>query len=253
MSQKNTNKLQTSSTDNNILKIVTLGDTFVGKTGLIFKFTEGSLGYQGSTIGVDFKLKTINVTGKEVKLEIWDTAGQERYRRAAAAYLNKAHGAILCYAVNNRNSFVEIEKWIEQIKHSPSKDIPMMLVATKKDVDTCKDAFTLPRCVDEIEGKALAAKYRVPFIETSSVDGTNVDEVFETIAKLALEKNEVVVEPQPEIFEENVCCLWGFLCPSKKKKEGIKNQEKFASLILMTSPEKKLDKRIQSYEDRVLK
>jgi len=262
MSQNKTYKVKPSSSYHFLAKIVTLGDSTIGKSSLIMKFTEGSFIYsQLPTIGVDLKYKTIDVGSKRVKLEICDTAGQERFRRIATDTLKKVQGVILCYAVNDRGSFENIGKWIEQIKNSPSKDALIILVATKSDVDTNHSDLTAARCVPEAEGQALAAQYGVPFLETSAVDGTNVNEVFETIAKMALKINESIVvpqpqhepEPKPDISEDNVCCLWGFLCPSKKMKEGVTSQKKVVGSIMMTSQERRLDKRFQSYEDQVLK
>jgi len=206
-----------------LAKIVTLGDSSIGKSSLIQKFTEEKFVYsQLPTIGVDYKFKTVNVESKKVKLMIWDTAGQERFRKIATDALKKAHGVILCYAVNDRKSFMNIENWMKQIKSSPSKDALIVLVATKRDVDTSHSDFLAERCVDEAEGQALATQYDVPFLETSAVDGTNVNEVFDTIAKLALKKNESECETESEILETNVCSLWGFLKLFWKNKEKVK-------------------------------
>jgi len=248
MSEKahRTYKTKASSSYDFLAKIVTLGDTTIGKSSLILKFTEGSFTYsQLPTIGVDYKLKTVAVEGKKLKLEIWDTAGQERFRSIATDNLKKAHGIILCYAVNNRESFMNIEYWMEQINNSASRNSPIILVATKKDVDACQNDFLPPRSVDEAEGRALAAKYGIAFLETSSVDGTNIKEVFETIGKLVLQKHDPVPEPQPiEPIEEN--CFFAFLKLFKKEKKEVKKPNKaLKNSIIIASEQKGLYQRVQ--------
>jgi len=251
MSQKNTSKPKPPSRYDYIAKVTILGDSTVGKSSLVTKFTENFFSYnQLLTVGVDFKLKTVNVAGKKVKLEIWDTSGQERFRKIATDNLKRAHGVILCYAVNDRDSFMHIESWMEQIKNSPSKDAPIVLVATKKDLYICKDDKddeNSPRHVDEAEGKALAVKYGVPFLETSSADGTNVKEVFETISRLVLEKHDPVIEP----LENPNCCLLAFSKLFGKNKEEAKKQKRVVKgTIMMTSQNKPHYKIINNYEDR---
>jgi len=99
-----------------LAKVFIIGDSGVGKTNLLTKFCDGVFkDSYVATIGVDFKLKTINVDDAKVKLQIWDTAGQERFRNITQTYYKGAAGIILAYAVNNKQSFKNIASWIKQI------------------------------------------------------------------------------------------------------------------------------------------
>ena len=99
-----------------LAKVIIIGDSGVGKTNLLTKFCDGVFkDSYVATIGVDFKLKTINVDDAKVKLQIWDTAGQERFRNITQTYYKGAAGIILAYAVNNKQSFKNIASWSKQI------------------------------------------------------------------------------------------------------------------------------------------
>lgn len=98
-------------------KLIVIGDSGVGKTNIIIQFTEEYFkDNYVATIGVDFKVKNIQVDDKKIKLQIWDTAGQERYKNITEAYYKGAAGIVLVYAVNDRNSFMNLEKWIVQMQ-----------------------------------------------------------------------------------------------------------------------------------------
>lgn len=98
-------------------KLIVIGDSGVGKTNIIIKFTEEYFkDNYVATIGVDFKVKTIQVDDKKIRLQIWDTAGQERYKNITETYYKGAAGIVLVYAVNDRNTFVNLEKWIVQMQ-----------------------------------------------------------------------------------------------------------------------------------------
>jgi len=125
--------------------------------------------------GVDFKIKTIEIEGKKIKMQIWDTAGQERFRTITQTYYKGAMGIIMTYAINDRNSFNNINNWMKQIKEHALDHVCSLLVGNKKDV---KD-----RVVDESEGKQLADSYNIPFMETSAKEGTNIQECFQNIGK----------------------------------------------------------------------
>ena len=200
-------------------------------------------------LGIDYKLKIIPVNNKRLKLEIWDTAGQEQFRSFATTVLKQAHGAILCYAVNDRKSFMNVEYWMELIKQSSSKNTPIVLVATKKDIDTRQYDFLPERCVDMAEGQALAAKYGIPFLETSAVDGTNVSEVFEAIGRQVLERYEPVPEPiHVPVEPERKGCFTAFLklfAGDKKEQEVEVNKPARNSIMISSSIKKGVYQRTQ--------
>ena len=108
-------------------------------------------------------------------MQIWDTAGQERFRTITQTYYKGAMGIIMTYAINDRNSFNNINNWMKQIKEHALDHVCLLLIGNKKDMKE--------RAVDESEGKALADSYNIPFMETSAKEGTNIQECFLTIGK----------------------------------------------------------------------
>lgn len=120
-------------------------------------------------------MKTIDVEGKKVKVQIWDTAGQERFKTITQTYYKGAMGIILGYAVTDRDSFQNIENWMKQIKQHASEDVCKILVGNKCDMPD--------RVVSTEEGKRLADSYGVKFFETSAKEDMNVNDAFHTIAK----------------------------------------------------------------------
>jgi len=138
-----------------------------------------------TTIGVAFATKSIVVDTenqpdaqqkKSVKLQVWDTAGQERYRALSSAYYRGALGALVVYDITNRQSLESIPKWLEEIDRYCTQDIVVILVGNKLDLDD-------QRCITIEEGKALAAKENMFFIETSAKDATNIEKAFVLLSK----------------------------------------------------------------------
>ena len=155
-------------------KILLLGDSSVGKTCFLKRYTENT--FQDaylSTIGFDFKYKLVTLEdGKIVKVQLWDTAGEERFRTIAKSYYKGAHGIVLRYDVTNRKTYENIRKWMNQIKDDSSSNISIILVANKID---CENEY---RQVTKEEGKTLAKSNNLPIFEASAKDNINVEESF---------------------------------------------------------------------------
>ena len=139
-----------------------IGDSGVGKTNLITRFTENY--YKESyvaTIGVDFKIKTIMVEGKKIKMQVWDTAGQERFRHITSVYYKGSDGIALAFSLSDAKSFENIEKWMQQIEEHAPKNVAKILVGTKNDlVDD--------RVVSIEVAKRLAESYDISYLELSA-------------------------------------------------------------------------------------
>ncbi len=138
-------------------------------------------------VGIEFKSKTIHVEGKRVKLQIWDTCGQERFRAISRYHYRNAMGVLLCYAIDNRESFEKIEYWLEEVKkYANEKEICFVLVGTKSDLVN-------QRVVSHDEGRRLAETHGMKFFETSAKENLNIDEAFLALAKdigVVLKKKE---------------------------------------------------------------
>lgn len=159
-----------------IFKIVLLGDSGVGKSNLVFRFTKNEFNKDSkSTIGVEFATKTVQIEdNKLVKAQIWDTAGQERYRSIASSYYRGAVGALLVYDVTDRNSFNHVPMWLKEVEENAEKDCLIMLVGNKMDLNDQRTVFVR-------DGRSFARKNGLAFIETSALDATGVDTAFQRI------------------------------------------------------------------------
>jgi Ras-related protein Rab-11A len=165
-----------SSLSKFIFKIVLLGDSGVGKSNLVFRFTKNEFNKDSkSTIGVEFATKTVQIEdNKLVKAQIWDTAGQERYRSIASSYYRGAVGALLVYDVTDRNSFNHVPMWLKEVEENAEKDCLIMLVGNKTDLTEQRTVFVR-------DGRSFARKNGLAFIETSALDATGVDTAFQRI------------------------------------------------------------------------
>merc|ERR1712183_1159691 len=160
-----------------LFKLLLIGDSGVGKTCVLFRFSEDQFNSTFiSTIGIDFKIRTIELDGKKVKLQIWDTAGQERFRTITTAYYRGAMGIMLVYDITNMKSFENIKNWIRNIEEHASGDVEKMILGNKKDMEE-------KRVVAEEKGQMLAMEYNIKFLETSAKEGDNIEKAFFTMAK----------------------------------------------------------------------
>jgi len=165
-----------------MFKVLLLGDAGVGKTSLMLRFSEDVFNKTYiSTIGVDFKLRTIEVDGKRVRLQVWDTAGQERFHAISVSYYRTAVGIMLVYDISRRRSFENIAKWLRNIDEHAKEDVIKLLVGNKCDL-------LGPRDVKREEGEKLAQEYDMSFFETSAKENESIEDAFECIAKEIMER-----------------------------------------------------------------
>ncbi|AED90618.1 RAB GTPase homolog 8C [Arabidopsis thaliana] len=142
---------------------------------------------------IDFKIRTVELDGKRIKLQIWDTAGQERFRTITTAYYRGAMGILLVYDVTDESSFNNIRNWMKNIEQHASDNVNKILVGNKADMDESK------RAVPTAKGQALADEYGIKFFETSAKTNLNVENVFMSIAKdikQRLTETDTKAEPQ---------------------------------------------------------
>ncbi|KAJ0897623.1 putative small GTP-binding protein [Helianthus annuus] len=170
-----------------LFKLLLIGDSGVGKSCLLLRFADDSyLDSYISTIGVDFKIRTVDQDGKTIKLQIWDTAGQERFRTITSSYYRGAHGIIIVYDVTDLESFNNVKQWLGEIERYASENVNKLLVGNKCDL-------TESRAVSYDTAKEFADEIGIPFMETSAKDATNVEQAF--MAMCADIKNRMASQP----------------------------------------------------------
>ncbi len=166
-----------------LLKLLLIGDSGVGKSCLLLRYSDDSFTSSFiTTIGIDFKIKSINVGGSKVKLQIWDTAGQERFRTITTAYYRGAMGIFLVYDVSDGESFENVHNWMRQIEQNAADNVTRILLANKCDIEPSKHVVT------KAQGQALAQEFGIAFFETSAKKNVGVDEAFECMAKTIVER-----------------------------------------------------------------
>ncbi|KAF7137479.1 hypothetical protein RHSIM_Rhsim07G0117900 [Rhododendron simsii] len=201
-----------------LFKLLLIGDSGVGKSCLLLRFADTDLMVEKgqwyntthahfvimkhalialvvddsylesyiSTIGVDFKIRTVEQDGKTIKLQIWDTAGQERFRTITSSYYRGAHGIIVVYDVTDQESFNNVKQWLNEIDRYASESVNKLLVGNKCDL-------TSQKVVSSETAKAFADELGIPFMETSAKDATNVEQAF--MAMAAEIKNRMASQP----------------------------------------------------------
>ncbi|CAJ0907348.1 12427_t:CDS:2, partial [Entrophospora sp. SA101] len=148
----------------------------VGKSCLLLRFADDTYTESYiSTIGVDFKIRTIDLEGKTVKLQIWDTAGQERFRTITSSYYRGAHGIIVVYDVTDPDTFTNVKQWLQEIDRYACEGVNKLLVGNKNDLANKKAVeYSVAKFADQLS---------IPFLETSAKNATNVEQAFLTMAK----------------------------------------------------------------------
>ena len=194
-----------------IFKVLLLGNSDVGKSSLILRYVDQVWSDTFvPTIGVDFKVKTLELQNKQIKMQIWDTAGQERFRNVISSYFRGAHGILLIYDVTNRDSFKNLESWLIEIEKNASENVLKILIGNKNDLVDDKEIKTE-------EGQAFANRNGMQFIETSAKENTNVTEAFESLAKLMMEFNSEKKAPTTKNDKKALSASAGKDLKTKKK------------------------------------
>lgn len=160
-----------------LFKVVLIGNAGVGKTCLVRRFTQGLFPPgQGATIGVDFMIKTVEIDGERVKLQIWDTAGQERFRSITQSYYRSANALIVVYDISCQPTFDCLPQWLNEIEMYASTKVLKYLVGNKSDRVNLRE---IPRYI----GEDFSQRHDMKFLETSAKEADNVEKLFMEIAK----------------------------------------------------------------------
>ena len=188
-----------------ILKLVLIGDSGVGKTNILSRYNnnEFSLATQ-PTVGVEFGNKIIKKENKSIKLQLWDTAGQERYKAITNAFYKGSKGAFVVYDITRKSSFLNIDKWIGELKTNGSEDILIILVGNKSDLEDKREVSTE-------DGEKKAKQYGIAFCETSALQGKNIEYAFNILI------DEIILEIENAKQKE----MKNNKSNNKKKSKGI--------------------------------
>lgn len=170
----NTNKMQVGSNSNYnfLFRYIIVGDMAVGKSCILLQFTDNKFRNQHElTIGVEFGAKTVEIDSKVIKIQIWDTAGQEAFQAITRTYYKGAVGALLVYDITRKETFLHVTKWLEEVRNNSSKNITVILIGNKKDLEQ-------KRQVSYEEGEQFARENGLLFLEVSAKTALNVEDAF---------------------------------------------------------------------------
>ncbi|KAI8034430.1 ras-related protein Rab-35 [Drosophila ficusphila] len=193
-----------------LFKLLIIGDSGVGKSSLLIRFSDDTFsGSYITTIGVDFKIRTVDIEGMRVKLQIWDTAGQERFRTITSTYYRGTHGVIVVYDVTNGESFANVRRWLEEIQNNCDV-VKKVLVGNKNDDPDRKVVITE-------DAQRFAKQMDIELYETSAKDNINVENMFLSITRQVLDhklrtspneqqKDTLHLKPNPKGTKGGKCC-----------------------------------------------
>ncbi|XP_076577835.1 ras-related protein Rab-19-like [Chaetodon auriga] len=172
-----------------LFKIILIGDSNVGKTCVVQNFKSGIFSEkQQNTIGVDFSVRTVDIEGKKVKMQVWDTAGQERFRTITQSYYRSAHGAIIAYDITRPSTFDSVTHWIKEVELYGASNVVLVLIGNKCDLEQERQVQFEEACNLANEKGLLAA------LETSAKESQNVEEAFMMMARELLARNGLHVQ-----------------------------------------------------------
>jgi small GTP-binding protein len=194
-----------SSTGGPVLKIILLGDSAVGKSTILVRFTEDKYMDTAMTVGVDFKTRDVILDGSHYRLQIWDTAGQEKFRGIVQAYYRKAQGILLIYDQSCSSSFDSLPGWLKSIQEHAAPNVPVVVVGNKSDLE---QVVSFERVNAFVEGRGLS------FVATSAAQGMGIEDAFMELAKLivAREVEAVSVIPKEVDVEQQEAAQGGCSC-----------------------------------------
>ena len=180
--------MKTHEKFDDLTKILLIGESGVGKTCILQKFHKGDFIVNHlTTIAIDFKMKIMDIDGIRLKMQVWDTAGQERFDTLTTSFFKSAQGIMICYSITDDHSFKAVNKWIKQIKDLAPKDVKVVMLGNKLDLES-------ERTVPKENAEALANEYDLDYFEVSAFSGENINESFLTLGRKILQSRNSVQE-----------------------------------------------------------
>ena len=183
-----------------LYKIVIIGDTCVGKSNILSRYLNNEFtSNTKSTVGVELGIKFLKIKNTSTKIQIWDTAGQERYQAITSSYFRGSDGCFIVYDITNETSFNNIEKWFDKIHEENDKEIPVIIVGNKCDLEN-------ERKIPTEKAKEKAQNLKCAFYETSALKAINIEQIFEELVNTIYDKtggNKSDDDIHIEIVNEN--------------------------------------------------
>jgi small GTP-binding protein len=181
------------------IKLIIVGESGVGKSCLMYKFTQGTFMESFiTTIGIDFTTRYVELYDKKYKVFVWDTAGQEKFRSISVSYYRGSDGMLIVYDVTNRKTFECVKNWVTVCRNNSRENCNICLIGNKADLEE-------DRVVSYEEGKQLAEENNLFFNETSAKNGQNIDTIFGQIVKQIIDSKNKIIETelnQEKIIEQ---------------------------------------------------
>lgn len=195
-----------------LFKIMLIGDTGVGKSSILLRYVDDEFRINYSTtIGVDFKIKTVDFADKKIKTQIWDTAGQERFRSIINSYYRGVHGAFIVFDLTDLDSFNNVDGWVNDLNKYSNKQVVRILIGNKNDLVN-------ERVISRQTAESYASRSGMLYIETSAKTSKNINSCFQNLIKNIhrniIAKELVIDEYKPvklqmknsDIIHDDNCC-----------------------------------------------
>ncbi len=165
-----------------MVKVILIGDSAVGKTNIMSKYLTGQFQENSkATVGVEFGSKLFKIDNHNIKAQIWDTAGQEKYKAITGAYYKGSKGAFVVYDITRKETFDSADRWINDLKVSADPKIIIMLIGNKSDLEDKREVL-------KEQGEEKARSFGCAFLETSALNGENIDKGFEMMVSEIFKK-----------------------------------------------------------------
>ena len=182
-----------------LFKLILIGDSSVGKSNILLQYLKGQFDPNSkATVGVEFGTKNIEINNKKIKIQIWDTAGQERYRSITSAYYRGAKGAFIVYDITRKTTFDNIDRWVADLKANGDDNISIVLIGNKLDLEDQRE-------VQKDEGVKKSEEFKTAFMETSALNGDNIDKAFDELIEQIYQNNCSLIDDGVNVdFEKGV-------------------------------------------------